>query len=73
VVRRSRHYLLEQPVKGSDPILGLATAKDSGMVNIQTDDVSPGSTPGVFVFHLHIGRQNFPLATAKPFEWKFNR
>jgi hypothetical protein len=53
VVRRSRRYLLDEPVKGSDPILGLTTAQDSGMVNIQTDDVSPGSTPEVFVFHLH--------------------
>jgi hypothetical protein len=45
IVGRSRHDLLDQTVKGFDTVVGLAAAKDSGMVDIQRGDVGPGSTP----------------------------
>ena len=35
------------------PFLGLAAAKDPGMVDIETGDVGPGPAPEVFVLHLH--------------------
>ena len=40
IVRRSRHDLLDQTVKGFDAIIGLAAAKDPGMVDVQRGDVA---------------------------------
>jgi hypothetical protein len=53
VVRRSRHDLLHETVKGVDAVLGFAAAKDPGMVNIQTRDVGPGPAPKVLMLYLH--------------------
>src|ERR1051325_11750232 len=53
IVGRSRHDLLDQTVKGFDAVVGLAAAKDSGMVDIQRGDVGPGSTTKIFVLNLH--------------------
>src|SRR5215471_16710312 len=55
IVRRSSHDLLHKAVKGLDAVFGLAAAKDPGMVDIETGDVSPGPAPEVFVLHLHRG------------------
>ena len=53
MVRRSSHDLLHEAVKGSDAVLGFAAAKDPGMVDIETGDVSPGAAAEVFVLDLH--------------------
>src|SRR5215831_657629 len=53
IVRRTRHDLLDQTVKGFDAVVGFAAAKDPGMVDVQTGDVGPGSAAKVFVLHLH--------------------
>jgi hypothetical protein len=53
IVRRSSHYLLDEAVKGLDAVLGLAAAKNPGMVDIQTGDVGPGPAPKVLVLYLH--------------------
>src|ERR1700736_2953610 len=53
VVRRSCHHLLDQAVKGSDPILGLATAKDSGMMPVQSSEVGQGAASPILMFYAH--------------------
>ena len=53
IVRWSSHYLLDEAVKGLDAVLGLAAAKDPGIVDIETGDVGPGPAPKVLVLHLH--------------------
>src|SRR5207249_7313264 len=52
-VRRSSHDLLDEAVKGLDAVLGLAAAKDPGIVDIQTGDVGQGAAPKVLVLNLH--------------------
>ena len=60
IVRRSSHYLLNEPVKRLNAIFLLAAPKDPGIVNIQTRDVGPGPAPKVLVLDLH----RFPRAAS---------
>src|SRR5579864_2602348 len=53
VVRGPRHYLLDQTIKGRDAVLRLATAKDSGVMNIQGGHVRPSTATKILVFHAH--------------------
>jgi hypothetical protein len=53
-----RHYLLHEAIKGSDPILGLATAKDSGAMYVQRSHIGPGTATEIFVFDAHGGARS---------------
>jgi len=53
IVRRPRHHLLDQAIEGRDSVLGLAAPKDSGVMNVQGGDVSPGTATKVLTFHAH--------------------
>jgi len=53
MVRWSSHDLLDEAVKGLDAVLGLAAAKDPGIVDIQSGDVGQGAAPKVLVLYLH--------------------
>jgi hypothetical protein len=50
-----RHHLLHEAIKGSDPIFGLATPKDSGVMYVQRSHIGPGTATEVFVFNAHGG------------------
>src|SRR5207249_8344473 len=66
-VRRSSHDLLDQSVKGLDAVLGLAAAKDPGMVDIQAGDVGPGPAAKVLMLYLH--RATRAAGTSRMFAW----
>ncbi|SPE43422.1 hypothetical protein SBA3_910039 [Candidatus Sulfopaludibacter sp. SbA3] len=53
IVRWPSHHLPDEAVKGLDAVLGLAAAKDPGIVGVQTGDVGPGAIPKVLVLSLH--------------------
>ena len=53
VVRRLAHNLRDEPIKGFDSVFSRARSKQLEMVDIKRSDVGPGSTPRVFMFHLH--------------------
>ena len=49
VVGGPGHDLLDQTVKRSDTVMGLAAAEDTGLMDIQSSQVGPGATAVVFV------------------------
>jgi len=53
VVWRPGHHLFDEPVKGSDTILGFAAAEDAGTVDVQGGDIGPGAAAGVLVLDVH--------------------
>ena len=53
VVRRLVHNLGDELIERVDAASPCATSKQLETVNIQSGDVGPGSTPRVFMFHLH--------------------
>ena len=55
VVRGARHHLLDQTIKGRDPVFSLATTKDPGVMHVQCGNVGPGSATKIFVFDAHGG------------------
>ena len=55
VVRGARHHLLDQTIKGRDPVFSLATTKDPGVMHVQCGHVGPGSAAKIFVFDAHSG------------------
>src|SRR5262249_61753503 len=55
IIRWPRHYLLHEAIKGSDPILGLATPKNSGVMYVQCSHIGPGTATEIFVFDAHGG------------------
>lgn len=47
------HGLGDEAVKGRDPVLGFAATENSGAVDIQSSEVSPGPEPLVLVLDSH--------------------
>jgi len=45
--------LIDQPVKGSDSILGFAAAEEFGTVDVQSGQIGPRSQALVFVLDFH--------------------
>ena len=52
-IGRLGHHLSDQPIKGDDPGLSLAPAKELCPANVECRDVRPSSAPPVFVFDPH--------------------
>src|SRR5713101_4918574 len=53
VVGRASHDLLNQTIEGCDAGGFFATPKDTGMMNVESSDVGPGSAPLVLMFDTH--------------------
>ena len=49
IVGWSRHHLLDQTIKRCDAVAGLTTTEDSSVMDIQSCEVNPGSTPFVSI------------------------
>jgi len=52
-IGRLSHHLIDQPVKGSDSILGFAAAEEFGTVDVQSGQIGPRSQALVFVLDFH--------------------
>lgn len=50
-IRSCGHHILDEPAKGCDSGLGLATAEELGAVDVECGEVGPGATAHVLVFH----------------------
>jgi hypothetical protein len=53
VVGRASHDLLNKTIEWCDAGGCFATAKDTGMMNVESSDVGPGSAPLVLMFDTH--------------------
>lgn len=53
IVGRSGHDLLDEAIKRIDAILGFAATEDSRVMDVQTRNIGPGPTAGVFVLDPH--------------------
>ena len=50
-VRGTGHYLVDQRIKRDDPVLGFATTEDACPMDIQSGQIHPSATAGVFVLN----------------------
>jgi hypothetical protein len=53
LIRRSRHHLLDEPVKGCDAILCFAATENPGPVDVQRGDIGPGAATEVLMLDMH--------------------
>jgi hypothetical protein len=56
IVRGAGHDLVHQAIQGSHTILRLTAAKDSGLMDIEGSQVSPGTAAPVFMFDARLAR-----------------
>src|ERR1700733_1405579 len=54
VVGRASRDFLDKAIEGCDTGGGFTAAKDTGMMNIESSEVGPGTAPLVFVFDAHL-------------------